>query len=207
MAQNAFQHVISETPSTQAKDLRRFARAPLYLLGRYMLADRLEYPCQTRNLSMGGVALYAPVLGAAGERVVLYLDQIGRLEGKVVRAFPSGFAMEFAIPGIKREKLAEQIGWLTSASALGLSEARKVDTGASPEITNLRLLTGETFRSEVIDVSLSGVSVKFDGKLPLGARIVAGKTLGRVVRNFEGGIAIEFLAPVQKSGPYGAIHF
>lgn len=205
MAQAALRKLIAEAPVANPLDLRRHARTQIYLLGRYMLPDRMEYPCQTRNVSAGGVALYAPVQGCEGERVVLYLDQIGRLEGRVARAFPSGFAIEFLMPSTKRDKLADQIAWLSGSSALGLSEARR--RGDMDEITSLRLVTGEEFRCEIIEVSLSGVSLRFASKLPLGARVLVGRTAGRVVRNFEGGVAIEFLAPVQASGPGGAIDF
>ncbi len=44
-------------------------------------------------MSPGGMALIAPVNGKAGERVIVYVDHIGRLEGAIARQFPNGFAM------------------------------------------------------------------------------------------------------------------
>ena len=35
-------------------DLRRHQRVKVALLGRYMLSDRQEYPCQTIDVSPGG---------------------------------------------------------------------------------------------------------------------------------------------------------
>ena len=58
------------------------------LLGRYMLADRREFPCQVVNMSPGGMALIAPVAGAPGERVIAYVDHLGRLEGQHRAAVP-----------------------------------------------------------------------------------------------------------------------
>ena len=52
-------------------DLRRHQRVQVSLLGRYMLADRREYPCQTVDMSPGGVRLTCAVLGELDERVVL----------------------------------------------------------------------------------------------------------------------------------------
>ena len=46
-----------------------------------MLADRREFPCQVVNMSPGGMALIAPVAGQPGERVIAYVDHLGRLEG------------------------------------------------------------------------------------------------------------------------------
>lgn len=39
---------------------RRFQRVSVNLLGRYMLADRREFPCQVVNMSPGGMALLSP---------------------------------------------------------------------------------------------------------------------------------------------------
>jgi len=54
-----------------------------------MLADRREFPCQVTDMSPGGMALVAPVNGKAGERVIAYVDHIGRLEGTIARQFPT----------------------------------------------------------------------------------------------------------------------
>jgi hypothetical protein len=36
-------------------------------------------------MSPGGMALIAPVSGQPGERVIAYVDHVGRLEGKIAR--------------------------------------------------------------------------------------------------------------------------
>ncbi len=55
------------------------------LPGRYMLQNRQEFACESVDISAGGVALRAPVVGPLGDRVVVYLDLIGRLEGRIAR--------------------------------------------------------------------------------------------------------------------------
>src|SRR5690242_6423575 len=64
----------------RSQERRRFQRVQVNLLGRYMLADRRELPCQVHNMSPGGMALIAPVAGAVGERIIAYVDHLGRLE-------------------------------------------------------------------------------------------------------------------------------
>src|SRR5271155_3134451 len=71
---------------------RRYQRVKVDLLGRYMLEDRREFPCQVINMSPGGLAMIAPEWGRPGERVVAYVDHIGRLEGLIARIFASGFS-------------------------------------------------------------------------------------------------------------------
>ena len=76
-----------------AEERRRFQRVKVHLLGRYMLPDRREFPCQIINMSPGGLALLAPGIGNVGDRVIAYLDHIGRVEGKITRIIDNGFAM------------------------------------------------------------------------------------------------------------------
>ena len=70
-------------------------RARVTLQGRYMLADRREYPCTVIDASGGAISLAAAAPGAIGETVVLYIDHIGRVEGSVVRHVPDGFVVKF----------------------------------------------------------------------------------------------------------------
>src|ERR1700744_3609435 len=107
------------------EDRRRHQRVPVNLLGRYMLADRREFPCQVVNMSPGGMALIAPVVGEQGERVIAYVDHLGRLEGKIARLFQNGFAMSIAATARKRDKLAAQLTWLANRQILNLPEDRR----------------------------------------------------------------------------------
>ena len=71
-------------PASVTEERRRFQRVKVHILGRYMLQDRREFPCQVINMSPGGLALLAQGIGSVGERVVCYLDHIGRVEGKIL---------------------------------------------------------------------------------------------------------------------------
>ena len=52
---------------------RRFQRVAVSILGRYMLADRREFPCQVLSMSPGDAVVIAPVPGIVGERIVAYV--------------------------------------------------------------------------------------------------------------------------------------
>src|SRR6266481_7114305 len=108
-----------------SEERRRFQRVRVNLLGRYMLADRREFPCQVVNMSPGGMALIAPVAGKPGERVIAYVDHVGRLEGVIARQFENGFAMTISATTRKRDKLAAQLTWLANRHILGLPEDRR----------------------------------------------------------------------------------
>jgi PilZ domain len=176
-----------------SQDRRRFQRVKVNLLGRYMLADRREFPCQVVNMSPGGMALIAPVGGAPGERIIAYVDHLGRLEGHIARIFQNGFAMTIGATARKRDKLAAQLTWLANRHILGLPEDRRHGriTPRNPA-ARLILQNGINVTCSVIDISQSGAAVKTDQRPEIGAPITIGKTTGRVVRHLDDGIAIEF---------------
>lgn len=172
---------------------RRHQRVKVTLIGRYMLENRQEFPCQTVDMSPGGVALFAPVAGRIGERVIAYLDQIGRVEGRIARHFENGFALQMNLPLLKREKIANQLTWLANRSALGLPEDRRHERIAPRHNrSTLRLADGSEHLAKLIDISMSGAAIKVDIAPPVGSAVVIGQTAARVVRVFEGGVAVEF---------------
>lgn len=187
----------SPRPPASAAEQRRHQRLRATLLGRYMLADRREYPCQTVDMSPGGVRLTCAVLGGVGERVVLYLEQIGRLEGMVARHTPGGFAMRFTATPRKRDKIASQLMWLANRESLGLPEGRFHErlVPTDPGVT-LRLESGRLVPARIIDISMSGVALATHSTPPLGTQVLVGSTPGRVVRYFEGGIGAQFMLPI-----------
>src|SRR4051812_50026767 len=78
------------------EEQRRFQRVRVNLLGRYMLADRREFPCQVLDMSPGGMAVIGPVSGMAGGRGVAHNHPRGPPPGTNVPAFPQGLSMSGA---------------------------------------------------------------------------------------------------------------
>jgi PilZ domain len=186
-----------QTLKPRSAERRRHQRVQVQLLGRFMLENRREYPCQTVDISPGGIMLRAPVHPSIGERVIAYVDQLGRIEGRVVRHLPNGFAMSMAATIRKRDKLAAQLTWLANKSVLGLPEDRRHDRvqPRNPR-TVITLEDGRQVVARLIDVSSSGAGVSTEMKLPLGTKVQLGRTPARVVRLFEGGVALEFFRPL-----------
>src|SRR5215468_2994243 len=106
-----------------SEERRRFQRVRVNLLGRYMLADQREFPCQVTDMSPGGMALVAPVVGQIQERVIADVDHVGRFEGLITRHFQNGFAMMIATR--KRDKLAAQLTWLANRHLVSSPEDRR----------------------------------------------------------------------------------
>ncbi|MCJ2137738.1 PilZ domain-containing protein [Methylobacterium sp. J-026] len=184
-------------PARGASDERRHQRVRIAVLGRYMLADRREYPCRTVDMSPGGVRLACAVRGEVGERVVLYLEYIGRIEGVIARTCADGFAVQLNATPRKRDKLASQLTWLANREMLGLPEGRSHErlVPTQPAVV-LRVDGTQEIKARLIDISMSGVAIACPLSLPLGTAVTVGSTPGRLVRYFEGGFGVQFLLPL-----------
>jgi len=101
--------------ATIVPDRRRFRRVAVTLFGRFIRENREEYPCQVTQMSAGGMALLAPVKCEEGERIVAYLDHVGRrIEGIVVRVIEGGFAGRILASAAKHERIVNLLTWLIS---------------------------------------------------------------------------------------------
>jgi hypothetical protein len=158
-----------------------------------MLEDRHEYPCQTVDMSPGSIALVTPVTGRIGERVIAYVDHIGRIEGTIVRILEGGFAMTINATLRKKDKLAAKLTWLANRHELNLPEDRRHDrVMPSNPYAQITLPDGREYRARIIDMSLSGAALGVEVQPPLGTPIMIGRLRAQVVRHFEEGIAVEF---------------
>ena len=172
---------------------RQYQRVDVALFGRYMLADKREFPCQITNLSAGSAAVLTPHSGDIGERVIAYVDHIGRLEGQILRSFHGGFAMSVVATERKRDKLAAKITWLANRHELSLPEDRRHERlTPSKRAAEIKLEDGRAYSAKIIDLSVSGAAIELDVRPAIGTLIWVGNTRGRIVRHFDEGIAIEF---------------
>jgi hypothetical protein len=175
------------------EERRRFQRVKVHLLGRYMLPDRREFPCQVVNMSPGGLALLGPGIGQVGDRVIAYLDHIGRVEGKITRIIDNGFAMTVGATPRKRDKLAAQLTWLANRDILNLPEDRRHDriVPRNPVVV-LTLEDGIKMNVRIIDLSLSGAAISAEKRPPVNTQVMLGRIPARIVRHLDEGFALEF---------------
>jgi PilZ domain len=184
----------------RSEERRRHQRVKIALPGRFMREDREEFSCVTIDVSPGGVAIASQGVVQKGERIIAYLKQVGRLEGRVSREFADGFALQLRLSVNKREKLADQLTWLANRQALGMPEDRRHERMEPRNTgTTLKLWNGRERVAKIIDVSVSGCAILVDMSPPIGSSVTVGATSAHVVRHFNGGIAVEFarLIPVE----------
>jgi hypothetical protein len=172
---------------------RRYDRVVLTLRGRYMLADGQEFDCQIVDVSPIGVAIRGPLLGDLGERVVAYVQELGRIEGVVVRRAVDWFAIELRVPSSRLRKLATRIEGVAKRQAAGSLERRSHErVDLDQQRAMLRLSDGREFAAGLVDVSTDGAALEVDVAPPVGAAVTVGERRAHVSRHFAGGIAVTF---------------
>jgi len=173
---------------------RRFRRVRVDLTGRlFVPADSRECHCKIVDLSPGGASLECDLVLESGTQVVLYVDGFGRLEGTLVRTDSSDFGVRFNCTAAKRERIAEQLILFMNRELLDESEMRRHDRTPTKGIARFTRADGQFVACEVMDLSVSGVSLKTDVRPPIGEFVLIGQMAGRVARHHEHGIGIEFV--------------
>lgn len=191
-----------EPPASATKELapeerRRHRRVGLTLKARVLKANGEEEPCLVVNISAGGALLKAVNPPQAGEKVVVYIDDVGRYEGYVIRSAKHHFAVDYRARKAKTRRAADNL-----THALNTAHLR-LDRRANPRIrqdepTVLTLENGESFACEILDISLTGASIAIDPKPELGAIVTVGRTPAKVVRRHEKGVGVVFIAGPEK---------
>jgi hypothetical protein len=173
---------------------RRFQRVQLSLLGRCMLPDHRECPCQVSEISPGDASIVSPFSGEVGERVIAYIDNVGRVEGVILEKTEQGFVMSISASQRKRDKLADTLTWLASRHVLSLDEDRwHLRRTPKRSETTIVLADGTSHTVRVIDMSLSGAAISTNLRRPIGSPVRLGRLGARIVRHFDDGIGIEFM--------------
>ncbi len=175
-------------------DGERFRTVLLSLSGRFMRIDKKEYPCQLNEVSVEHMRIESPVNLVPTEKIIVYLDHLGGLEGEVGKVDGGGFHLRLNITTRKREKLAAQLTWLINRAELSGLEARRHDRVAvSNRTVALRYGAGQAVECRLLDISLSGASLETDVRPEVGAEVMVGKQNAIVRRHHEHGIGVEFV--------------
>lgn len=196
-------------PQTQDKQIddltfiecRNEQRIVLSVPARYALVSRRdtsgfhrEFACRVINMSSRAMALYAPVRGVIGQRVITHCDEFGKLEGQIIRILDGGFVMSIVATEEERQRLKTKIEVYESIKNHDFSERRrhKRIVPADPRST-LIFSDGSRRDCFVIDISESGAGISAENKPEIGTPLAVGAIVGRVVRHFDEGFAVEFV--------------
>ncbi|MDB5556320.1 MAG: pilZ domain protein [Rhizobium sp.] len=177
-------------------------RVVVNLSGRLMLSSNYtEFDCKAVEMSQAEVVFQCTAFPVVGERIVAYVDHIGRLECTVNRHVDHGFVCKISTTDRKREKLAAQLTWLANKHQFNLPEDRRHERVTPNNNTSeLSLDDGRNYPCRIIDLSMSGAAVEIDVRPAMGTPVRLGNMRGRVVRHFQEGVAIEFANVLSREG-------
>ncbi|MEM8688016.1 MAG: PilZ domain-containing protein [Pseudomonadota bacterium] len=195
------ERVNAAVTSPQIEDSVEETAGTEILFGRYMRPDRQEYPCQVGEIDASKIEVIAKHEVEFGEHIVAYLDQIGRIEGVVSQRHEGGFTISLSLSGTRLERFQKRLEWLNNRDENGESDQRRhARYQPSESESQLILPDGRNYPCEILDISVSGSSVKV-GVIPsIGTYVMLGKMRGRVTRIHAEGIGIEFLKVLDTQG-------
>ncbi len=182
---------------------RQSVRIMVSVPGYYSLADhhnprgeRRLYACRAVNVSMQAIALAAPVSGRLGERALATIDHLGKLKGSITRLLNGGFVMSIVASDQERWGLAAKIEWLEQYKNCDVSDQRG-DRRLIPENPHSLMVfaDGRTESCFVLDVSASGAAISAQTIPDIGTVLAVGIIVACVVRQFQGGFAVQFIEP------------
>ncbi len=181
----------AETPDAYA-DRRRHRRVALNLQARYMLPDKSEHEGSVIDMSAGGMSINSDIKPDFGTRLIIYVQDFGRLEATVVRHHDLGFAGAFEnIPGL-HDRVMDKLTLLLNRDRLPDMETRLYPRLPTRDLARLTLKDGTGYDCKILDMSFGGISIAVALRPALGEEVTIGRTHGRVVRHHEHGIAIAF---------------
>jgi hypothetical protein len=182
------ERIIAPDPETAT-----FKSVAVELKGRLMCSDFSEYKCVAVAMSPIVVDFRCAARPRAGERIVAYIDHIGRIEGRVAQTTVDGFSININATDRKRQKLSAQLEWFSKRNEVGVSDHRRHERiiPRSPN-AEIKLPDGDTYPCRIVDLSMSGAALELEVRPKVGTQVVLGSMRARVVRQFEDGIAIEF---------------
>ncbi|HVU21302.1 MAG TPA: PilZ domain-containing protein [Rhizomicrobium sp.] len=187
MMQNAA--LRSEQPAEQ----RKYERKKTVLVGKmFVPAEERTVDCGVVDISAGGAGVTCTEMPPLETFVVLYIDELGRFEAVVTRVVGGVLGLRFVCSDAKRRRLVDRLTQAVSDESSDRASLRKHRRIKVSPISSFTRLSGERVDCEIIDISLTGASLKTETCPPNGEMILIGQMAARVVRQHDHGVGIVF---------------
>ena len=109
--------------SAEAEDAP-YSRVTVSAEGRFMRPDQSEHDCIVDTMSPLDAVITCATLPKVGERIIAYLDYVGRIEGEVIEIGIRSFTISINASDRKRDRLSAQLAWLANKNELGVPDDR-----------------------------------------------------------------------------------
>ncbi len=159
------------------------------------------FACRTNRVSPYRMIVDVPVVGKVGDYLTSYFRDFGKLDGHISDTKPGSFLLELDVTYATRQRIANKLVWLEQKqrdpeSILEQRRAARIIPAKSH--TTLTLADGAVHECFVIDMSVVGVSVSSEMQLEVGTPLAIGACVGRIVRVFPSGFAVQFIEPLKR---------
>jgi hypothetical protein len=180
--------------ASQTPDRRIDARLPLAIPGKVFIpGEDDEIEVVVLDLSLSGAKLRCEEKLAFGTEVILYVPGFDRLAAAVVWAEGTLCGVRFDASLPRRERTAQQIVLFLTGVRVTDTQERRHGRIPVPAPRHFTRPNGEAANFIILDISLTGASLKTMARPPIGEVVLVGDTPGRVSRHFDEGIALEFV--------------
>jgi hypothetical protein len=183
-------------------DKRRHARARLPLAGRTLYENGREIDCDISSISAGGLAARSPVTPRVNSHIVIVLEALGRVEGRVARVDGELFALRFdAMTERKRLRFADEIAWEGARRTLHMIDDRRAPRRGKTGSARIAFYDGMVARADYIDVSDVGASFAAIERPRPGELAHVESRLSQIARVHERGFAVAFEPMPEAAAP------
>lgn len=182
--------------SAPQRDRRSHERLDLHLNGRFWTEDQGEQSCSLVDISPGGACVQAESAPPDDTDIVLMINSIGRIEGRITRSHSGDFSIVFTSCAEAREEISTRITWHFNKDRLGLREDRRGERLAGRGHDRITLEDGTILQAQIRDVSIAGVAFNTACPPQLGERVRVSSLHGVVIRHLDTGFAVAFDPPM-----------
>lgn len=158
----------------------------------FVPVSETEIDCIVTALSPDGASISTPAATSLGSEIVLYIEGFDRFSAAIVSTAQEVVRVKFHCSPNKRARTAEKIACYRNGQTLTPTNVRVAQRAPLHSVRTFKRKNGETVDFEVIDISLSGTSLRTKCRPEIGEIITIGTVEGRVTRHFDDGIAVEF---------------
>jgi hypothetical protein len=154
------------------------------------------FACRTNRVSPYRMIVDVPVVGKVGDYLTSYFKDFGKLDGHISDTKPGSFLFELDVTHATRQRIANKLVWLEQRqknpeNVIDLRRCHRIIPAKSH--TSLTLADGAVHECFVIDMSAAGVCVSSEVQLEAGTPLAIGACVGRVIRVFPSGFAVQFI--------------
>ncbi len=170
---------------------RRYIRKSVQLAARYLGPDGEEADCKVINVSAAGALLRADNPPPKDSNVILYIEDVGRFPGGVVRSDEHTFAVNFKSSRAKTSRAADALMQAIHFVGRPFDRRKALRIKTGNEATAI-LEDGRELNCSISDMSLTGASLEMSDRPEVGTLLTLGKMKAKVLRHHPKGVVVTF---------------